>query len=40
MKAYKTLVTKALAKGFTVSVWDGEEWQVKRGSKWQEIIEE
>jgi hypothetical protein len=39
MKAYKTLVKKALAKGFTVSVWDGEEWQVKRGSKYQEIID-
>jgi hypothetical protein len=30
MKAYRHLVKHALAKGLTVSVFDGEEWQVKR----------
>ena len=30
MKAYKHLVKHALAKGLTVSVWDGEAWGVKR----------
>jgi hypothetical protein len=39
MKAYKTLVKKALSKDFTVSVWDGEEWQVSRSSKYQDIID-
>jgi hypothetical protein len=28
--AYKALIQKALRLGFSVSVWDGEEWQVKR----------
>lgn len=32
MKAYRHLVKHALAKGLTVSVWDGEEWQVKRAN--------
>lgn len=30
MKAYRHLVKHAIDKGLTVSVWDGEEWQVKR----------
>jgi hypothetical protein len=39
MKAYKTLVKNALSKDFSVSVWDGEEWQVKKSTKYQEIID-
>jgi hypothetical protein len=30
MKAYKHLIKFALSQGHTVSVWDGEEWQVSR----------
>lgn len=37
--AYITLIKNALAKGLTVSVWDGEEWQVKRSSGYQVIKE-
>lgn len=37
MKAYKSLVQKALSLGYTVSVWDGEEWQVKKSTKANEI---
>lgn len=36
--ACKQLVTFALNKGCTVSVWDGEEWQVKRSSNYKDII--
>lgn len=32
MKAYKHLVRYALAADLTVSVFDGEEWQVKRST--------
>lgn len=39
MKAYKSLVKYALAKDMTVSVWDGEEWQVKRSTRYNDIIE-
>jgi hypothetical protein len=39
MKAYKHLVKHALAQGHTISVWDGEEWQVSRSTKYQNIIE-
>jgi hypothetical protein len=39
MKAYKHLVKHALAKGHTISVWDGEEWQVSHSTKYQNIIE-
>lgn len=39
MKAYKHLVKFALAQNCTVSVWDGEEWQVKRSSGYKAIIE-
>ena len=38
MKAYKHLIKHALKSGHTVSVWDGEEWQVKRSSKYTEIV--
>jgi hypothetical protein len=38
MKAYKHLVKFALAQNCTVSVWDGEEWQVKRSSGYKAII--
>lgn len=37
MKAYKTLVRNALTAGFTVSVFDGEEWPVKRSANEAEI---
>ena len=39
MKAYKHLVKHALKTGHTVSVWDGEEWQVKRSTAYQSIID-
>ncbi len=39
MKAYKSLVKYALAKDCTVSVWDTEEWQVKRSTGYNAIIE-
>lgn len=39
MKAYRSLVKHALAKDMTVSVWDGEEWQVKRSTGFKAIIE-
>lgn len=39
MKAYKDLVKYALANNDTVSVYDGEEWAVKRSDKYQEIID-
>ena len=38
-KAYITLVKKALSLGFTVSVFDGEIWDVKRSTKYKEIID-
>jgi len=37
MKAYRHLIKYALAKPCTVSVWDGEEWQVKRSDKFKAI---
>jgi hypothetical protein len=37
MKAWKHLVHYALRKGHTVSVWDGEEWQVKRSDMFYPI---
>jgi len=37
MKAYKHLVAHALHNGVTVSVWDGEEWQVKRSGKRSDV---
>jgi hypothetical protein len=39
MKAYKHLVKYALSMGFTVSVWDGEEWQVRRNNCYSFIID-
>ena len=37
MKAYKTLIKAGLALGYSVSVWDGEEWQVKRSNSYKAI---
>jgi hypothetical protein len=34
----KRLVTKALEAGFTVSVYDGEEWALKRSTNKAEIV--
>ena len=39
MKAYKHLVKYALEKNCVVSVWDGEEWQVSKASKYKSIID-
>lgn len=39
MKAYKNLVKYTLAKGYTVSVFDGEEWAVTKSAGYNEIIE-
>jgi hypothetical protein len=36
-KAYLDLMNKALAKGLTISVFDGEEWQVKRATAYKAI---
>ena len=36
-KAYLTLIKKALDKGFTISVHDGECWDVKRSTSYQAI---
>jgi hypothetical protein len=38
MKAYKSLVKFALNNNATVSVFDGEEWAVKRSTKYTDII--
>ena len=37
--AYIDLVKTAIRHGFTVSVWDGEEWQVKKSTKIREITD-
>jgi hypothetical protein len=37
--AYVQFVKLALRKGYTVSVWDGEEWQVKRSPSFNAICE-
>jgi hypothetical protein len=39
MKAYRHLVIYALAKDCTVSVWDGEEWQIKRSANFDAIVD-
>jgi len=39
MKAYKHLIKHALSLNCTVSVWDGEEWQVKRSTSYKAIVE-
>lgn len=36
-KAYLDLTKKALAKGLTISVFDGDEWQVKRETAYKAI---
>ena len=38
-KAYLSLIKKALDKGLSISVYDGEEWQVKRSTGYKEIKE-
>jgi hypothetical protein len=37
--AYIQFIKLALSKGYTVSVWDGEEWQVKRSQSFNAICE-
>ena len=37
MKAYVSLVKYAIHNGCTVSVWDGEEWQVTRSNSYRDI---
>lgn len=39
MKAYRHLVIYAIAKNCTVSVWDGEEWQVKRSTNFDAVVD-
>ena len=39
MKAYKSLVKFALKHGHTVSVYDGECWDVRRSTGYKAIIE-
>lgn len=39
MKAYKHLIKHSLSQGFTVSVWDGEEWQVSKSSSYKAIVD-
>ncbi len=39
MKAYRHLVKYCLDNNCVVSVWDGEEWQVKRSNKSKEITD-
>ena len=39
MKAYKHLVRYSLNAGHNVSVFDGEEWELRRSTKFQDIIE-
>jgi hypothetical protein len=36
-KAHLNLIKYALAQGCTISVWDGEEWQVKRSTSYKDI---
>lgn len=37
--AYIDLVKTAIRHGFTVSVWDGEEWQVKKSTSLKDITD-
>lgn len=39
MKAYRHLVKHCIAAGHTVSVFDGEVWEVKRSTKLKEITD-
>ena len=32
MIAYRALIVNAIAAGYTVSVWDGGEWQVSKST--------
>ena len=36
-KAHLNLIKYALAQGCTISVWDGEEWQIKRSTSYKDI---
>jgi hypothetical protein len=38
-KEYLKLIKNALAKGYVISVFDGEVWEVKKSSKYTEIKE-
>lgn len=37
--AYLNLISHALHQGLTVSVWDGEEWQVLRSTNMRAIVD-
>lgn len=39
MKAYKHLVKHAITQGFAVSVYDGDEWQVKNSTSQKDIFD-
>ena len=39
MQAYKHLIKHAIAMGYSCSVWDGEEWQIKRSKAYREIVD-
>jgi hypothetical protein len=39
MKAFKHFIKYSLKAGHTVSVYDGEEWQVKRSTGYKAIVE-
>lgn len=39
MKAYRHLAKHCIAAGFTVSVFDGEIWEVKRSTKLKQITD-
>jgi hypothetical protein len=36
---YLQVIKNALAKGYSVSVFDGEEWQVKRSADYDAIVD-
>lgn len=39
MKAYKSMITAILNDGHSVSVFDGEEWAVKRSTSLKDIVD-
>jgi hypothetical protein len=39
MKAYKHLIRFAIKSGHVISVFDGEDWPVKKSNKYREIVE-
>ena len=39
MKAFKHFIKHCLKAGHTVSVYDGEDWQVKRSTSYKAIVE-